>query len=97
MNTTQNTRKVLLTVALAAFLGVGLGGCAAQSEIHGFADRRSSDVAHEVARAENRVQAAQLPETSPYAYRDQAERTAAKASPLNDDDPRGLHGVPTAQ
>ena len=71
MNTTKKTRTTALTLALAATLAAGLGGCA-QANVDTFADRRASDLSHEVQRAENRVNA----HVAKAQYRDQAERRA---------------------
>jgi hypothetical protein len=46
------------------------------------AHRLASEIAHEGARAENRVQSAQAPSATP-AYRDQAERRAEPSPTLN--------------
>ncbi|MGW4930930.1 hypothetical protein ACWEOH_17475 [Agromyces sp. NPDC004153] len=71
MNTTKKTRITALTIALAATLAAGLGACAG-SNVDTFAERRASDLSHEVQRAENRVDAF----AAKSQYRDQAERRA---------------------
>src|SRR4029453_14162429 len=83
MNTTQNTQKILVAAVLTASIGFGLGGCSAETHVVAFADRVASDISHEVARAENRVQAAQVEATTADEYRDQAERAAGTTTPLN--------------
>ena len=115
MNTTQNTQtgahRVLLVAALAAALGAGLGGCATQTDNDGFAERQSSDLSHELTRAENRLQADRVRGESPHTSRDQAvqrendlaheviraenrvQADRGPSSPINDNDPRGLHGL----
>ena len=69
MNTTKKTRTTALIIALAAMLAAGLGACA-EADVDTFAERRASDLSHEVQRAENRVDAF----TAKSEYRDQAER-----------------------
>ncbi|GGI47379.1 hypothetical protein BCL57_002076 [Agromyces flavus] len=71
MNTTKRTWKTAIGIALAATLTTGLGACAGTTTPgFSFAERRASDISHEVERAQNRVEA-----FAPRAeYRDQAER-----------------------
>lgn len=76
MNTTKKTRTTALTIALAATLAAGLGACA-ESNVDNFAERRASDLSHEVQRAENRVDAF----AAKSQYRDQAERRAGYEGP----------------
>ena len=76
MNTTKKTRTTALTIALAATLAAGLGACAG-SDVDTFAERRASDLTHEVQRAENRVDAL----AAKSQYRDQAERRAGFDAP----------------
>ena len=76
MNTTKKTRTTAITIALAAMLTTGLGACA-QADVDTFAERRASDLSHEVQRAENRGDA--LAAKSP--YQDQAERRAGFETP----------------
>jgi hypothetical protein len=63
MNTTRKTQRLLVVAVLGAALGTGLGGCAADVETAGLAERGSSDLAHEVTRAENRLRADRIPTT----------------------------------
>ena len=76
MNTTKKIRTTALTIALAATLAAGLGACAGSS-VDTFADRRASDLSHEVQRAENRVDAF----AAKSQYRDQAERRVGHETP----------------
>ena len=76
MNTTKKTRNTILTIALAVTLAAGLGACAGSS-VDTFAERRASDLSHEVQRAENRVDAF----TAKAQYRDQAERRTGFEAP----------------
>ena len=78
MNTTKRTRNTAIGIALAATLITGLGACAGTTtHAYSFADRRASDISHEVERAQNRVDA-----LAPRAeYRDQAERRLESGSP----------------
>lgn len=78
MNTTKHTWKTAIGIALAATLTTGLGACAGTgTPAFTFAERRASDVSHEVERAQNRVDAF-APRA---AYHDQAERRLGEASP----------------
>ncbi|MGR0318103.1 hypothetical protein [Agromyces sp. ZXT2-3] len=70
MNTMKRTRKTAIGVALAAMLTTGLGACAGTAHTFTSAERRASDLSHEVERAQNRVDAF-APRQE---YRDQAER-----------------------
>jgi len=76
MNTTKKTRTTALSIALAATLAAGLGACAG-SNVDTFAERRASDLSHEVQRAENRVDAF----AAKSRYHDQAERRAGFETP----------------
>ena len=76
MNTTKKTRTTALAIALAATLAAGLGACAG-SNVDTFAERRASDLSHEVQRAENRVDAF----AAKSRYHDQAERRAGFETP----------------
>jgi len=75
MDTTK-TRTTALTIALAAMLAAGLGACA-KADVDTFAERRASDLSHEVQRAENRVDAF----AARSQYRDQAERRTGIETP----------------
>jgi hypothetical protein len=71
MNTTKHTWKTAIGIALVATLTTGLGACAGTATpAFTFAERRASDISHEVERAQNRVDAF-APRA---AYRDQSER-----------------------
>lgn len=76
MDTTKNTQRTALTIALAATLTAGIGACAG-TDVDTFAQRRASDLSHEVQRAENRVDAF----AAKSRYRDQAERRAGFETP----------------
>jgi hypothetical protein len=76
MDTTKKTRTTALTIALAAMLAAGLGACA-KADVDTFAERRASDLSHEVQRAENRVDAF----AARSQYRDQAERRTGIETP----------------
>ena len=75
MDTTK-TRTTALTIALAAMLAAGLGACA-KADVDTFAERRASDLSHEVQRAENRADAF----AARSQYRDQAERRTGIETP----------------
>jgi hypothetical protein len=76
MNTTKKTCTTALTITLAATLAAGLGACA-EADVDTFAQRRASDISHEVQRAENRVDAF----AGKSQYRDQPERRAGFETP----------------
>jgi hypothetical protein len=84
MNTTKNTKPIIIATAIAVAVGLGLGGCADQpNAAEARALRVASEIAHEVERAEHRVQAAHAPEAAQGSYRDQAERRSEVTTPLN--------------
>ena len=79
MDTTKNTRSIVITALLAASLSAGLGGCAG-TDADVPAQRHAIDTSHERERALNRAKAHLLR----IEYQDQAERRMGYAPPSSD-------------